>query len=171
MGLERIGRVKEALRLSFSSVVFTVAGTNGKGSVSAMVEAILHAAGWRTGLYTSPHLVHLGERVQVDRVRLTEEEIVVYADELGAVADDICLIRSMHTGVNNHGQSINALNTGRALGGRPTLGSWLAYGLGAEARNLPAYVALTDPRGLPVLGVENWSNGWLRLKAFTTQSR
>jgi dihydrofolate synthase/folylpolyglutamate synthase len=59
-----------------------VAGTNGKGSVSAMVEAILHAAGWRTGLYTSPHLVHLGERVQVDRVRLTEDEIVSYASEI-----------------------------------------------------------------------------------------
>ena len=59
-----------------------VAGTNGKGSVSAMVEAILHAAGWRTGLYTSPHLVHLGERVQVDRVRLTEDEIVRYASEI-----------------------------------------------------------------------------------------
>lgn len=59
-----------------------VAGTNGKGSVSAMIEAILHAAGWRTGLYTSPHLVHLGERVQVDRVRLTEDEIVGYAAEI-----------------------------------------------------------------------------------------
>lgn len=59
-----------------------VAGTNGKGSVSAMLDAILRAAGWRTGLYTSPHLVHLGERVQVDRRRLTEDEIVAYVREL-----------------------------------------------------------------------------------------
>ena len=80
---------------------------------------------------------------------------------LAGIVDDLTIIRSMHTGVNNHGQSINALNTGRVLGGRPTLGSWLAYGLGAENRNLPAYIALTDPRGLPVLGVGNWSNGWL----------
>ncbi|GDY20171.1 hypothetical protein LBMAG56_15160 [Verrucomicrobiota bacterium] len=80
---------------------------------------------------------------------------------LAGIVDDITIIRSMHTGVNNHGQSINALNTGRVLAGRPTLGSWLAYGLGAENRNLPAYIALTDPRGLPVLGVGNWSNGWL----------
>jgi hypothetical protein len=80
---------------------------------------------------------------------------------LAKVVDDICLVRSMHTGVDNHGQSINALNNGRILGGRPSLGSWLAYGLGSESRNLPAFVVLTDPQGLPVLGVENWNNGWL----------
>ncbi|MBK8092853.1 MAG: DUF1501 domain-containing protein [Verrucomicrobiaceae bacterium] len=77
------------------------------------------------------------------------------------ITDDVTLIRSMHTGVNNHGQSIYALLNGQATGGRPTLGSWLTYGLGSENQDLPAYVALTDPRGLPVLGVDNWSNGWL----------
>lgn len=81
--------------------------------------------------------------------------------ETATVADDICLIRSTRTGVNNHGQSIRALQTGRILGGRPTLGSWLTYGLGCEADNLPAFMALIDPGQLPVLGVENWSNGWL----------
>jgi hypothetical protein len=77
------------------------------------------------------------------------------------ITDDVTLIRSMHTGVNNHGQSIYALLNGQVTGGRPTLGSWLTYGLGSENQDLPAYVALTDPRGLPVLGVDNWSNGWL----------
>lgn len=77
------------------------------------------------------------------------------------IADDLCLIRSMRTGVNNHGQSIRALQTGRIVEGRPTLGSWLTYGLGCEADNLPAFMALIDPGQLPVLGVENWSNGWL----------
>lgn len=66
--------------------VIHVAGTNGKGSVAAMLDAILHAAGWRTGLYTSPHLVKLGERVQVDRQRLSEAEIVSYTNELRPVA-------------------------------------------------------------------------------------
>lgn len=80
---------------------------------------------------------------------------------LAEVVDDITIIRSMHTGVNNHGQSIRALNTGRVLEGRPVLGSWMTYGLGSESQNLPAYIALTDPGQLPVLGVENWSNGWL----------
>ena len=77
------------------------------------------------------------------------------------IVDDVTLIRGMHTGVNNHGQSIYALLNGQVTGGRPTFGSWLTYGLGSENQDLPAYVALTDPRGLPVLGVDNWSNGWL----------
>jgi hypothetical protein len=80
---------------------------------------------------------------------------------MGSIADEMTLIRSMHTGVNNHGQSIYALLNGRITAGRPTLGSWITYGLGSENQNLPAYVALTDPRGLPVLGVDNFSNGWL----------
>jgi len=80
---------------------------------------------------------------------------------LAQIVDDICLIRSMRTGVDNHGQSINALNNGRNQAGRPALGSWLTYGLGNASRNLPAFVVLTDPQGLPVLGVENWNNGWL----------
>jgi len=80
---------------------------------------------------------------------------------LSQIVDDIVVVRSTQTGVNNHGQSIRALNTGRILGGRPSLGSWMTYGLGAECQNLPAFVALIDPGQLPVLGVENWSNGWL----------
>jgi hypothetical protein len=80
---------------------------------------------------------------------------------LARIVDDITVIRSMHTGVNNHGQSIHALNTGQSLVGRPALGSWMTYGLGSESQSLPAFVVLTDPDGLPVEGVRNWSNGWL----------
>lgn len=88
-------------------------------------------------------------------------ELSELVPHLGEVIDDVCLVRSMHTGVNNHGQSINALNTGRILAGRPVLGSWLTYGLGCETQELPAYMVLTDPVSTPVLGVDNWSNGWL----------
>ena len=80
---------------------------------------------------------------------------------LGSVADDITLIRSMHTGVNNHGPSNYAMNTGRDRKGRAVLGAWLLHSLGSETEELPAYVALTDPRGLPLLGSENWNNGHL----------
>jgi len=51
------------------------------------------------------------------------------------------------------------LNTGKGVGGRASLGSWLTYGLGSVCRNLPAFVALTDARGLPLLGGEHWTNG------------
>ncbi len=88
-------------------------------------------------------------------------EISELLPHTAGIVDDMTLIRSMRTGVNNHGQSIRALNTGRVLAGRPALGSWFTYALGSESQDLPAYVALIDPGQLPVLGVENWSNGFL----------
>jgi hypothetical protein len=88
-------------------------------------------------------------------------EVSELLPHLSEIVDDITVVRSMRTAVNNHGQSINALNTSRIQAGRPVLGSWLTYGLGSESQNLPAYVVLTDPASLPVIGVGNWSNGWL----------
>lgn len=69
--------------------VIHITGTNGKGSTAAMLESIFRAAGWRTGLYTSPHLVRLGERVQVDRRLLSEAEIVAYTNELRPLAEEV----------------------------------------------------------------------------------
>jgi hypothetical protein len=78
------------------------------------------------------------------------------------VVDDICLIRSMHTGANGHEVSIRYFHGGiPGVVGRPTLGSWLVYALGSESQNLPAYMVLSDPGGLPVDGVTNWSNGFM----------
>jgi hypothetical protein len=88
-------------------------------------------------------------------------ELSELVPHLGGIADDVTLIRSMNTGVNNHGQSIYALHHGRITAGRPVLGSWLTYGIGSESQQLPAFVVLTDPGGLPVLGTDCWSNGWL----------
>ncbi len=80
---------------------------------------------------------------------------------LATVVDELTVIRSTQTGVNNHGQSIYALNSGRILAGHPVVGSWLVYGLGTENQNLPAFMALPDPASLPVCGTDHWSNGWL----------
>jgi hypothetical protein len=80
---------------------------------------------------------------------------------IGSIADEICLVRSMHTPVNNHVPAMWALNTGKGVPGRPSLGSWLTYGLGSETRDLPAFVALTSPHGLPLVAGDNWSSGWL----------
>ena len=88
-------------------------------------------------------------------------ELSELVPHLGGIADDITLIRSMHTGANNHIPSNYALNTGKAASGRAVLGSWLTSALGSETQELPSYVALTDTRGLPLIGGENWSNGKL----------
>jgi len=66
LGLERVASVHAALGVASEAVVITVGGTNGKGSVCAMLEAIMIAAGYRTGVYTSPHLLRYTERVRID---------------------------------------------------------------------------------------------------------
>jgi dihydrofolate synthase / folylpolyglutamate synthase len=89
-GVERMGKLAAALAHPERSYpVVHIAGTNGKGSVSAMVESILRAAGYKTGLYTSPHLVKLGERVQVGRRILSETEILRFVNELVPVAEKL----------------------------------------------------------------------------------
>jgi len=77
------------------------------------------------------------------------------------VVDEICLIRSMHTGSNTHENNIRYFHGGvLAVAGRPNLGSWLLYGLGSQTQDLPAYMVLTAG-GSPVDGVRNWSHGFL----------
>jgi uncharacterized protein (DUF1501 family) len=80
---------------------------------------------------------------------------------LATIVDDITVIRSMKTGVNNHLESLYALNTGTFRTGRPSLGSWLCYALGSETHDLPAYVAMTDPKGLPQFASQHWTSGFL----------
>jgi hypothetical protein len=75
--------------------------------------------------------------------------------------DDIALIRSMYTVHFNHEQGLFMIHSGRPIPGRPSLGSWTIFGLGSENQNLPAYVVLDDPLGLPINGVWNWQNGFL----------
>ena len=80
---------------------------------------------------------------------------------LAEVVDEITVIRSMTSGVNNHAQGLYAMNAGRITPGRPALGSWLTYGLGSETDNLPAYMVLSHPKGLPTFSGEHFTNGWL----------
>src|SRR6476660_2076191 len=81
--------------------------------------------------------------------------------KIASHADDIAVIRSMYTEHRNHEQALWMMHTGLIVSGRPSIGAWVAYGLGTENQNLPAYVVLPDPRGLPVDGIRNWSSGWL----------
>jgi len=80
---------------------------------------------------------------------------------LAGHADDIALVRSMVTTNLTHEPAIYLIQTGKMGPGRPALGSWVVYGLGSENQNLPAYVVLDDPLGLPINGVENWQAGFL----------
>ena len=66
LGLDRVRVVRDALDLPKTCPVFTIGGTNGKGSTCALLEAVLLAAGYRVGLYTSPHLLKYNERVRID---------------------------------------------------------------------------------------------------------
>jgi dihydrofolate synthase/folylpolyglutamate synthase len=89
-GIERMEKLSAALQFPERRYpVIHVAGTNGKGSTCAMLEAIYQKAGLKTGLFTSPHLVHLGERIQVNRQILSPAAILAYTNELMEVAKQI----------------------------------------------------------------------------------
>jgi len=75
LGLERVNRVRQALGLQPAFPVITVGGTNGKGSVCAMLEAILHHAGYQAGCYTSPHLLRFSERVRIGRAEAMDADL------------------------------------------------------------------------------------------------
>ena len=77
------------------------------------------------------------------------------------IVDDITMVRSMNTESVDHESALRLIHTGRFLAGMPVMGSWIVYALGTENANLPAYVVLGDPGGLPVDGQRNWSSGWL----------
>ncbi|QDU98916.1 DUF1501 domain-containing protein [Lignipirellula cremea] len=80
---------------------------------------------------------------------------------LAKQVDDIAVIRSMFNSHPNHEPALFKIHTGRLLPGRPSIGAWVAYGLGSENQSLPAYVVMDDPLGLPVNTVQNWQSGFL----------
>ena len=77
------------------------------------------------------------------------------------IADDITLVRSMSTESVDHESALRLIHSGKFLSGLPTLGAWTIYAMGTENENLPGYVVLSDPGGLPVDGEKNWTSGWL----------
>ncbi|MEM7392560.1 MAG: DUF1501 domain-containing protein, partial [Verrucomicrobiota bacterium] len=80
--------------------------------------------------------------------------------EVGSCIDDICVIRSMHADVPNHEPSLMLMNCGMALSIRPSLGSWITYGLGSENQNLPGFITMC-PNGYPIQESQNWQSGFL----------
>ena len=79
--------------------------------------------------------------------------------EVGKCIDDICVIRSMHTDIPNHEPGLLLMTCGNTQAIRPSMGSWLTYGLGTENQNLPGFVVMCP--GKPVVGPALWSNSFL----------
>ena len=76
-------------------------------------------------------------------------------------ADDLCVVRSMFTDTAAHASGCLQMSTGSIFIGKPSLGAWLSYGLGAINRNLPSFVVMTDPRGGPIGSASNWTAGYM----------
>ncbi len=91
MGLDRVRQVKEAMALEFACPIIIVGGTNGKGSTCAMLESILLRAGYRVGLYTSPHILHFNERMRINGQSATDAELVAAFNKLDIIRADVSL--------------------------------------------------------------------------------
>lgn len=88
-------------------------------------------------------------------------EISDFLPHISEHADDLCVVRSLHGDSVNHPQSVYQMNTGSILMGNPSVGSWVAYGLGSENQNMPAFVVLPDPGGGLKGGPPAWGSGYL----------
>jgi hypothetical protein len=102
----------------------------------------------------------LGPRFKFSRHGQCGAELSEMLPHLGSVVDDICIIKSVRTDQFNHAPAQLFLNTGFSQPGRPSLGSWVTYGLGAEAHDLPAFVVMSTGAGISG-GASNWSSGFL----------
>ncbi|MBJ76871.1 MAG: sulfatase [Planctomycetes bacterium] len=80
---------------------------------------------------------------------------------LGDLSDDFCYIHSLHTKTATHGPGENCMSTGFTLEGFPSMGAWATYALGSENNDLPSFVAIPDPRGVPQSSLNNWGSGFL----------
>ncbi len=110
--------------------------------------------------FIRPDAAVLGPRFKFSKHGQCGAELSEMLPNLAKVVDDVCLIRSVHTDQFNHAPAQIFFNTGFSQPGRPSLGSWVTYGLGAETSNLPAFVVLSTGSGISG-GAANWSSGFL----------
>ena len=95
------------------------------------------------------------------------QEISTLFPHLGSIADELCIIRSMHTEQINHDTAHAFMNTGSIIKGRPSWGSWMTYGLGSETQDLPGFVVMTSQGkggGAQPVSARQWSSGFLPSK-------
>jgi len=116
-------------------------------------------AGYRSA-FINPNSALLGTKFKFARYGQSGAELSEIMPHLAAIADDICIIRSMNTDAVNHAPAQIMMNTGSQQFGRPSLGAWTLYGLGCETENLPGYVVLSSANGTSG-GASNWGCGFL----------
>jgi hypothetical protein len=110
--------------------------------------------------FINPNSALLGAKFAFKRHGQSGAELSELLPHTAGIADDICIIRSMHTDAVNHAPAQIMMNTGSQQFGRPSLGAWTLYGLGAESENLPGYVVLSSANGTSG-GASNWGCGFL----------
>jgi len=121
-------------------------------------------AGQQVAQLQGQKLVCLGPQTPFRRYGRCGAEITTLFPAVGAVADEICIIRSMTSEAINHDPAHTFMNTGTQLVGRPSMGSWITYGLGSEAENLPGFVVLVSQgigRSPQPIATRQWSSGFL----------
>ncbi|MCA9099946.1 MAG: DUF1501 domain-containing protein [Planctomycetales bacterium] len=108
-------------------------------------------------------LVCMGPRFEFARHGASGQEISSVLPHIAGIADDICIIRSMHTEQINHDPAHTFMNTGTQIPGRPSMGSWINYGLGSESDDLPGFVVMTSVGGRnpQPIATRQWHNGFL----------
>src|SRR5688572_269218 len=110
--------------------------------------------------FINPNSALLGPKFKFSKHGQAGTEMAELLPKTSEIADDICLIRSMHTDAVNHAPAQIMMNTGSQQFGRPSLGAWTLYGLGTESENLPGYVVLSSANGTSG-GASNWGCGFL----------
>ena len=110
--------------------------------------------------FINPNSALLGPKFNFKRHGQSGAEITELLPNISGLADDICIVRSMHTDAVNHAPAQIMMNTGSQQFGRPSLGAWTLYGLGSESENLPGYVVLSSGNGTSG-GASNWGCGFL----------
>jgi len=103
----------------------------------------------------------LGSKFAFQKYGKCGMEMAEILPHIGGCADDIALLRAMHTDAFNHAPAQILMSTGSQQFGRPSLGSWVSYGLGSENENLPAFVVMSSGSKGPSGGNNNWSSGFL----------
>ena len=111
--------------------------------------------------FINPNSTLLGPKFQFNRYGQSGAELSELLPHLGSVADDIAIVKSMHTEAFNHAPAQLLMSTGAQQFGRPSMGAWTTYGLGSESQDLPSFVVFSTGAKGPSAGASNWGAGFL----------